>query len=348
MQSEVVSNASEFLNATEQAALKECSNWIGKSSGFIGKAMGFLGKPADMAYSMIPESIRDGMNEAVLNTLVKVREHSKDTVRTKDVYDKLSISAGRDVRTPAQAQKLPIEVVDAAARKICSAHRNLAVVQGGATGLAGLPGLVADIPTLYFLIFRCVEEIAVCYGYPPDNDDELNHVFQIVDVGHYLENDKKRAAMTELESMQDLIRQASPVKSIERTIVAKGLQNLSRQLTLSLLSRKAAQVVVFVGAAVGATVNAALLNDIGDTAYYAYRRRFLLDRADLRKAHAAAAQPEVVPEPPAEPATAPEAPIAEETPQAESVAEVTESEEKTEPESIEESPISETKPEQDA
>lgn len=297
MQSEVVSSASEYLNATEQAALKECSNWIGKSSGFIGKAMGFIGKPADKAYSMIPESIRDSMNEAVLNTLVKVREHSKDTVRTKDVYDKLSVSAGRDVRTPAQAQKLPIEVVDAAARKICSAHRNLAVVQGGATGLAGLPGLVADIPTLYFLIFRCVEEIAVCYGYPPDSDDELNHVFKIVDVGHYLENDKKRAAMTELESMQDLIRQSSPVKSIERTIVAKGLQNLSRQLTLSLLSRKAAQVVVFVGAAVGATVNAALLNDIGDTAYYAYRRRFLLDRADLRKAHAAAAQPEVIEDP---------------------------------------------------
>lgn len=293
---------------------------------------------------MIPESIRDGMNEAVLNTLVKVREHSKDTVRTKDVYDKLSISAGRDVRTPAQAQKLPIEVVDAAARKICSAHRNLAVVQGALPAWQACQDWWLDIPPLYFLIFRCVEEIARRYGYPPDNDDELNHVFQIVDVGHYLENDKKRAAMTELESMQDSIRQASPVKSIERTIV-KGLQNLSRQLTLSLLSRKAAQVVVFVGAAVGATVNAALLNDIGDTAYYAYRRRFLLDRADLRKAHAAAAQPEVVPEPPTEPATAPETPLAEEAPLAGSVAEVTESEEKTEPESIEESPISETKPE---
>lgn len=156
--------------------------------------------------------------------------------------------------------------------------------------------------------------------------------------------------MTELESMQDLIRQASPVKSIERTIVAKGLQNLSRQLTLSLLSRKAAQVVVFVGAAVGATVNAALLSDIGDTAYYAYRRRFLLDRADLRRAHAAAAQPEVAQElstlpDSSEPETVVEAPVTEETEQPESVADDRVSEAKNQPESVESAPNSEKQPE---
>lgn len=279
-----------YLNPDEQKALKECSAWIGQSSGFLGKAMSILGKPADLAYSMIPDAIRDSVSEAILQALLKVRDHSKDTIRSHEVYDKLSQSAGRDVRGPSQALKLDIRVVDKAARAIISGHRNLAIVQGGATGFVGLPGLVADVPTLYFLVFRCVEEISLCYGYPPDSDDELNHVFKVVDVGHYLENDQKRLAMAELESMQDLIRQAAPVKDLERTLVAKSLQALSRQLGISLFSRKAAQAIAVIGAAVGATVNAALVGDVGETAFYAYRRRFLLDRAQRRQTDALESQ----------------------------------------------------------
>ena len=264
--------------------MRETQKWIERPPGLLGKAMGFLGKPIDFAYARVPENIKESISNALYQVLTSVRDHSRSTVRTQGIYDQLSVLACQDVRTPQQAQRLPLAVVDQVARHTISGHRQLGMLQGGATGLAGLPGLVADIPSLYFLVFRTVQEVALTYGFPPDSESELDHVLKVVDVGHYLENDKKRKAMVELESLQDMMRQGVPMKDLERTVIAKSLQAFSRQLATAITRRKLAQTVAVIGAAVGASVNSALVGDVGDAAYYAYRRRFLLERVARRSA----------------------------------------------------------------
>ncbi len=85
--------------------------------------------------------------------------------------------------------------------------------------------------------------------------------------------------MSELESIQDMIRQGTPLKDLERFAVQKGLQALARSLGIALTQRKMAQSVVIVGGVVGAGVNLQLAGDIGEVAYHAYRRRFLQEVA---------------------------------------------------------------------
>jgi len=245
--------------------------------------MGFLGKPIDLAYRAVPESLKERISQALYHVLLQVRDHSRDTVRRQALYDQISQKVGLDVSDSRNLARLPLKVLDTAALKILSAHRQLAMVQGGVTGAAGLPGLVADIPSLYFLVFRCVEEIACCYGFPADSEEERDLVLKVVDIGHYLESGNKRKGMLEIESMDDMLRRGAPVKDMERTMVAKGLQTLSRQLSSRLVQRKLAQTLMIVGALIGAGVNSALVSDVGTTAFHAYRFRRLRQLALQRQ-----------------------------------------------------------------
>jgi TRAP-type mannitol/chloroaromatic compound transport system permease large subunit len=79
------------------------------------------------------------------------------------------------------------------------------------------------------------------------------------------------------------MRRGAPVKDLERTVVAKSLQTLSRQLSSRLVQRKLAQTLLVVGALIGAGVNAALVSDVGITAIHAYRRRRLRQTALRRE-----------------------------------------------------------------
>jgi len=242
-----------------------------------------MGKPIDLAYRAVPEAVKEKISQALYQVLLQVRDHSRDTVRRQSLYDQISQRAGTDVSDPANLARQPLKTLDTAAHRVVSAHRQLAMVQGGVTGAAGLPGLLADVPSLYFLVFRCVEEVACCYGFPADSEMERDHILKVVDVGHYLESANKRKGMLELESMDDMLRRGAPVKDLERTVVAKGLQALSRQMSSRLVQRKLAQTIALVGALIGASVNAALVSDVGLTAIHAYRRRRLRQVALRRR-----------------------------------------------------------------
>ena len=274
------------LDAEELEQYQSTQKWIEAPKSLLGRGMGLLGKPIDFAYRAIPESLKERISQALYQVLLQVRDHSRDTVRRQSLYDQISQKVGLDVSDASNLARQPLKVLDAAAWRVVSAHRQLAVVQGGVTGAAGLPGLIADIPSLYFLVFRCVEEVACCYGFPADSEVERDHILKVVDVGHYLESGNKRRGMLELESLDEMSRRGAPVKDMERTVVAKSLQALSRQLSSRLVQRKLAQTIALVGAVIGAGVNAALVSDVGLTAFHAYRRRRLRQVALRRQERA--------------------------------------------------------------
>ncbi len=273
----------EYLKPDEREILKQTEAWIEKPQGIVGRALGFLGKPLDMAYDRVPAGLKETIGQAIYGVLAKVAGYSEGHVRPQHIFDLLSQQSGLDVTRADQVSRLPIQALDKIARKVINAHRATALVEGGATGAAGLPGLVADIPALYYLVFRSVQEVALCYGFLPDAPDEMDHIFKVVDVGHYLESEKKRKGMLEIERLQDMISSNAPLKDVERTMIAKTLQTLARQLATAITRRKLAQTVALVGGLVGASVNQALLADVGDTAFYAYRRRFLMREAQARQ-----------------------------------------------------------------
>lgn len=265
-----------YLNEDEQKVLKEVQDWIFAPPSLLSKAMVLAGKPAELAYRLVPAGLKEKLGSTIYGVLGTLRNTSRTTVQPQILLDKISARLGKDVGTHHdQIFQADIAKLDPLANECIRFNKATAAVEGGAAGAVGLPGLIADVPALYVLAFRTIQEVAICYGFPIEGEVEHAYMMKVLDVGHYLENEQKRVGMEELQGLQDMISSGAPLKDLERVSLAKGLQALARELSVALFRRKAAQTMAVVGSVVGASVNFALVNDIGLTAYYAYRYRFL-------------------------------------------------------------------------
>lgn len=288
-----------YLTPDEQVAWRETDLWLGAEITRFQKMMAFTRKPIEYAYSKVPESLRESIANAILTVLTSVRDGTMGLVSSDAVREQLGyIPEGHLGHFQVGVRKL-----DAVALSLIGQSKNACMAEGAAAGLAGLPGIVVDIPALYGLLFRMIAQVAACYGYPGDSEVERDHMLKVLDVGHQSDPEPKRQGMDEIRAMQHMIGQDVTAAEAQRFTVTKGLQTMARHLGLVLTERKLAQSVAIVGGVVGAGINRQLASDIGDVAYHAYRRRYLTELAHLRQtgmlAGRGVSRPEPVVRPPA-------------------------------------------------
>ncbi len=268
-----------YLTPDEQRAWAETDAWLGTEASRFQKVLGFTRKPLEFAYSKVPESLREAIATAILGVLTGVRDGSAHLVSPASVRE-LIPELGSD---PEAVYRVGVRRLDGVAQHLIASGKTLCMAEGAATGAVGLPGLVVDIPALYGLLFRMIGQIAVGYGFSADGDDERSHILKVLDVGHLLEPQERREGMDDLARLQELMRDDVPVLEVQRFAVQKGLQTMARHLGLALTQRKLAQSVALVGGVVGAGVNRQLAGEVGEVAFHAYRRRYLMELVQRRR-----------------------------------------------------------------
>ncbi|MCA9778144.1 MAG: EcsC family protein [Candidatus Eremiobacteraeota bacterium] len=271
-----------YLDSDERAALAETKAWMEQDESRFKKVLGVTRKPIEFVYKKVPESVRESIASAILNVLTSVRDGTANLTSVNDVRLKVA-----EVHGPLEAEhpfaRVPIAQLDAVAGKLIKGSKNACTAEGAATGVAGLPGIVVDVPALYALLFRMISQLSVVYGFDFQPEEERTHMLKLLEIGHQVDAASKRSGMKEVEELQDMIRRNIPVVEVQRFAIQKGLQTLARHLGLALTQRKLAQTVVLVGGVIGAGVNRQLAGEVGEVAFHAYRRRHLIDRAQLRK-----------------------------------------------------------------
>lgn len=268
-----------YLTVDEVAAWRETDDWLHGEASRFKKMLGLTRKPLEYAYSKVPESLRDSIASAIFNILSSLRDGTAGLISPETVQDRL----GPVPEGPLGMYLLGVRHLDGVAQSLIGQSKNLCTAEGAATGVAGLPGIVVDIPALYTLLFRMIAQVALCYGYRVDSEEERSHILKVLDIGHQWEPEVKRQGMHELDQVQQMIRDNLPVVEVQRFAVNKGLEAMARALGLALTQRKLIQSLALVGSVVGAGVNRQLAGEVGDVAYHAYRRRFLIELAYLRR-----------------------------------------------------------------
>ena len=271
------------LSGEEQKALKESETFFQRPSGRVQRALGKIGRPLDFLLKKSPQKFQNGITSAIHGVLTTVAEGAEAGSSESALIDELCGQLGLELEPWERIFTADYLVLERAAHRKVTAAKRFAAVQGGVTGVTGAPGLIADVPSLYFLLFRMVHQVAVCMGFPAHTPAEKRYLLQVVNVGHHLELRDRRCALIELEQLEDeLGLRTESAEDLQRTLLAKSVQLLARKLASTLVQRKAAQSVAFVGGAVGAVINRQLTEDVGLTALHAYRRRFLKRAAELR------------------------------------------------------------------
>lgn len=271
----------EYLTPDEISAIRETNDWLSVEASRFKKVMGITRKPMEYVYKKVPESIREGVATAILKVLTSMRDGTAGVVKAETVYQRIEEHHG-PIDHEVGIIKVGVRKLDKACFEGLRKSKNVCTVEGAATGAVGLPGIVLDVPALYGLLFHMIQEVALCYGYDVEPEEEKAHILKILNIGHHMERADKKKGMEELESIQDMIRDGVPVGDVEKFAVQKGLQTMARHLSLALLQRKLAQSVVLVGGVIGAGVNRKLAGEVGEVAHHAYRRRFLQDKARAR------------------------------------------------------------------
>ncbi len=238
----------------------------------------------------VPEVIRQQLTQAISSALETMQRGSNWLVSRDSVHERLRWRLG-DFPGPAALLQVPCWVLDEVAQDYARRATTGLTIEGAAAGAAGLVGLAADIPILYCTLFKTIQEIALCYGFPVKPPQERYHLFQALDLGHSLHHRERGRIAEQGFLMQELIRQGTRVEVLEAVAaqsyrgsgtstqaLARNLR-LARQLALDLLERKLLQGLVIVGSAIGAAANYTLARDVGNAAFHLYRRRFLMEVA---------------------------------------------------------------------
>lgn len=189
------------------------------------------------------------------------------TSKIKTYYPNMGIENMEDVNG------LPISTMDKAVEGIAKNRKNLATIQGAGTGIGGIFTLSIDIPFLLGLQLKTLQDIAICYGYDPNDKKERLFIIKSL---QFISSDivGKKAILSQLSKFD---KQDEETK---REVLSE-IQGW-REVVLSYRDqfgwKKLFQMVPIAGLVFGAFINRSAINDIAEAGMMLYRKRRIVER----------------------------------------------------------------------
>lgn len=263
----------------ERLQLEQLRRWEQESPGWGTR---LLAKPGSNAAKTVNAVVPVSALRAALSGLngVAFRYSGRDAVLKTAAVDELQ-----------QLRQQPLESCDRLAKRIERRAMVMAGAGGAVFGLAGVAGLVVDVPALLGLALRSIHRTALCYG-----EEGLDETHKATAIGIFAlasanSREEKAAALAALRTRGDLLDAAwrDGVERVAEREMAKeaavfSLQTLASRIGLQLGKRKVLGVVPVLGAAVGASMNAWYIHDISSVARYVYQERWLRAKYPKNKA----------------------------------------------------------------
>lgn len=240
---------------------------------WLQKPPGLLVRSGDRFLSPAVRAAQSALPQALLQTALQQAELASGRLAAKQRFLRRAQVAGI-----AELQLWPLSDCDAAFHRVRRLAMSWSAGGGVVTGLAGLPGLVADVPAVIMNALAAIHRVAWCYGYdltlPPARDARLAlGVFALASANTMAEKQQAWVALQALQqageaAVRDGLERIVG-RSLSRQSITTGMQALAQRVGVNLAQRKALSVLPAVGAVVGGSVNAWYLRDVCDVARYA-------------------------------------------------------------------------------
>lgn len=248
----------------------------GSFAGLVRQAADLAMRPVDWAVDrVVPPEMIDRLSEGIGQALGRLNEASTWTFEEEDLLEKAR-ERGIEVGNLRELRDRPLEELDPLAREFFNQNAILAAIEGGGTSLGGPLFIAADIPLLFTINFRVIQQVAGAYGFPLRGAEFEPLVVAIYNVAASGSRDAKHAALRELS-----VAAASFAHDTDyRGRRAQGTfreqnRHVPRELAKNLAARKLGQLIPVAGAAVGAGVNYWFTEQTARTSYMLFRSLYL-------------------------------------------------------------------------
>jgi len=182
-----------------------------------------------------------------------------------------------------------LQLSDKLANNVHNWAYGIAATEGLVTGAMGLPGLIADIPSLITMSLRVIHKIGLCYGYDCITQTDKKFVYSILSTAGSNSVKEKAASISTLHAINKTVAKVTWKKMAEKAAENKfgiealilAIKQLAKQLEINITRRKALQAIPIIGAGVGAALNIAFINDVAWAARRAYQERWLMENGKI-------------------------------------------------------------------
>lgn len=264
------------LNDYERKAQREIEKWHRGESHFLLQALDLAMKPFDwVVEQVIPEDFIDQVDAAIGQFLAYLSDASEWTYEEKDVLkraEKLEVEAD----SIFALRDAPLETLDELARGHFDENAIIAAIEGGGTGLGGAIFIAADIPLLFTINFRLIQQIGASYGFSMRGPEFRPLVLSIYNVAASGTKKAKNDALREMTVAAASFAGDTDYRGrrVSGTFQEQN-RHLPRELAKNLIGRKLAQMIPIAGAAVGAGVNYWFTTQTAETSFMLFRALYL-------------------------------------------------------------------------
>ncbi|WP_336781174.1 EcsC family protein [Paenibacillus illinoisensis] len=255
---------------------------------FIWDKIGRL--PFAMLDKVMPKAIKQKIGDALNEVGQYVQNGGKFLIQKKKVAKLLQEEAERSgysmkdhtyrLEEDAQAEgtakihsveNLPLEVLDRVADNITESRTKFAAAQGAATGIGGIVTIAADIPMVMGLSLKVLQEMALCYGYDPDDPQERIFIVKCLQFSS-ADIVGKKAIIDELAEYDN------PDKQVQVVSQMQGWREVFNSYSESFGWKKLFQLIPIAGMVFGSVSNKNTISDVAEAGKMLYKKRLILQR----------------------------------------------------------------------
>ncbi|MGN7470100.1 EcsC family protein [Brevibacillus sp. SAFN-007a] len=256
-----------------QQALEEVEAWERDQNDlWFWEKLGRL--PFVWLDKMTPNFVKEKLGTAVDEMAAFLETGGTYLVQDTAIYSKFRPrleGPGGGLPRAEDVAEAPLVLMDEIARDLKASRATFATVQGATTGIGGMFTLAIDIPLLLGTSLKVLQEMALCYGYRPEDKRERLFVVKCL---QFASSDivGKKAILAELSRFDEPAAQKDVLAQLQgwREVVLTYTENFGW--------KKLLQLVPIAGILFGAYLNRSTVQDVAEAGRMLYRKRRILER----------------------------------------------------------------------
>jgi len=263
------------LTDEEKTVRREIEDWQHADASVAAQAMDWAMKPVDWAVdrTVSPDTL-DRVVDRIHQFLSTLSDASEWTFEDDDILDAAE-ERGLPAQTVSDLRSQPISELDPLARSRFRQNTILAALEGGGTGLIGTAFIAADIPLLFTINLRLIQQIGACYGFPLRGPMFQPLVLSIFNAAASGGREARNEALREVSVAAAAFANDLDYKGRISGTFRDQNRHFPREIAKALVERKLGQTVPLAGAAVGAGVNYWFTSETAESAFMCTRALYL-------------------------------------------------------------------------
>ncbi len=239
------------------------------------------GEAVTATKSLLTRAARAGLSPK--RVVARHRKHGHEVTRLADVR-RLDLEQIDELRGWGRKWYYPAlaALSGAGSALVISGGELVVTASAGAaaapSGGAILGAVAGDAAIVLGLSSRVVGQVALGYGFDPEDPAEKLFILAVVNAGTAMSATAKTAAMSDVSRLTQALVRGKTWAVLNDSVVARVSQQVATTFGFRLTKKGLGKAIPAIGIVIGGTLNWSTLESILDAADVAYRRRLLIEK----------------------------------------------------------------------